>query len=236
MDKEELIAQYFNGQISEEGFSRIQALLEEDDAFKKEFYSQLEIQQAIAQLKHAPLKERLKKLDQKPIRKIKWYPYAAAAAILIIIGLLFYRSEPPYEKLYATNFEPYPNVIAPTLRDQERFEADMVATAFSYYDSRRYADAARAFEKIYQANGEDYAFFYQSMSLMAQGDIEEGVTALENHAWTQEDVYQIIAYWYVGLGYVELQNKEQAVFYLQRVADSSHPKAQKATEILEKLE
>lgn len=236
MDKEELIAQYFNGQISEEGFSRIQALLEEDDAFKKEFYSQLEIQQAIAQEKHAPIKERLRKLDQKPIRKFKWYPYAAAAAILVIIGLLFYRTEPPYEKLYATHFEPYPNVIAPTLRDQERFEGDMVAAAFSYYDNRQYADAASTFEKIYQANGEDYAFFYQSMSLMALGEIEETVTALENHAWTHTDEYQMIAYWYVGLGYMELKNKEQAVVYLQQVADSNHPKAKKATEILQKLE
>src|SRR3546814_12404776 len=102
MHKEELVEQYFSGQISQEAFLQLKALLQEDVAFKEEFYSQLEVQETIAQEKQALLKARLKKLDQKPVEKINWYRYAAAAAALIIIGLLFYRPKPNYEKLYET--------------------------------------------------------------------------------------------------------------------------------------
>lgn len=236
MHKDELIEQYFTGQISEEAFLQLKTLLEEDDAFKKEFHSQLEIQQTIAQKRHAPLKERLKKLDQKPVRKSNWYLYAAAAAILVVLGLVFYHSEPNYEKLYAANFKAYPNVVAPTVRDNGGFQEDEIATAFSYYDSRRYADAVTAFEKLYQANNEDYAFFYYSMSLMAMGDTQKGITALENHAWKEPDDYKTIAHWYLGLAYLKLQNKEKAVAHLEESANTSDPVAKKATEILQKLE
>src|SRR3546814_14539074 len=84
MHKEELVEQYFSGQISQEAFLQLKALLQEDVAFKEEFYSQLEVQETIAQEKQALLKARLKKLDQKPVEKINWYRYAAAAAALII--------------------------------------------------------------------------------------------------------------------------------------------------------
>jgi len=236
MHKEELIEQYFSGHISEEAFLQLKTLLEEDDAFKKEFYSQLEIQKAIAQEKQAPLKERLKKLDQKPIRKINWYRYAAAAAILIAIGFIFYRSQPNFEKLYAANFEAYPNVIAPTVRDNGGSEEDEIATAFSYYDNRRYADAASAFEKLYKAKSKDYAFFYYSISLMAMGDTQKSITALENHDWTEPGNYQTISHWYLGLAYLKLQNKEKAKAHLEKVAHTSDPLAKKATELLKKLE
>src|SRR5690606_12303851 len=166
MHKEELIEQYFRGQISDDAFLQLKTLLEQDEAFKKEFYSQLEIQQTIAQEKRNPIKNRLRKLDEKSIIRTNWYRYAAAAAILIIIGLLFYSSPTNYEKLYTANFEPYSNVIAPTVRDTGG-EEDEIATAFNYYDNHQYADAATAFEKLYRVNSEDYALFYYSISLLA---------------------------------------------------------------------
>ena len=236
MHKEKLIEQYFRGQISDEAFLQLKTLLEQDDTFKKEFYSQLEIQQTIAQEKHTLLKDRLKKLDEKSVRKINWYRYAAAAAILVIIGLLFYHSQPNYNELYAANFEAYPNIIAPTVRDNGGSEEDEIATAFSYYDNLQYADAAPAFEKLYRANGEDYAFFYYSISLMAMGDIQKGITALENHTWTQSDNYQTLAHWYLGLGYLKLQNKEKAIAHLKKAANTDDPLAKQATKLLQKLE
>lgn len=237
MRNEELIEQYFSGNISEEGFLQLKTLLEEDEVFKREFYSQLEIQQTIAQEKQTPLKERLKKLDQNSVRKTNWYRYAAAAAVVLVaIGLLFYFAQPNYEKLYAANFEPYPNVIAPTVRDNGKDEENEVATAFSYYDNRRYADASAAFEKLYQTNGEDYALFYRSVSLMATGRIQKGIAALENHTWKEPDNYQTIAQWYLGLGYLKLRNKEKASAHLEKAAATANPMGRQATKLLQKLE
>src|SRR3546814_17700946 len=91
--------------------------------------------------------------------------------------------------------------MTPTVGDKRVNEWKEIATAFSYYDNRRYADAARAFEKIYQTRGEDYALFYRSISLMAMGDIQSGISILEGHVWMEPDNFESVSYWYLGLAY-----------------------------------
>src|SRR5690554_4823253 len=87
MNKEELIEGYFSGQLTNEEFSDLKTLLEEDAEFRNEFHHQLEIQQTISQDKSAFLKDRFTALDRKTEAKTKWYQYAATVAILIGVGL-----------------------------------------------------------------------------------------------------------------------------------------------------
>jgi len=236
MNKEELIAHYFNGQISKEDFLQLKTLLEEDSEFKKDFYAQLEVKQTIAQEKNAPLKERFNQLDQKTAPKTKWYLYAAAITILIAIGSFFYNTQPDYQDLYAKNFEAYPNVIAPTVRGNETPKEDKIALAFNYYDNKNYNKAAELFKSLYKETNEDYAFFYQSVSLMAGGETSKAITALEQHNWNEPENYQTITQWYIGLGYLKLGNKEKAILHLKKVTVSGKPLAKQAKEILQKLE
>ncbi|RFN58916.1 tetratricopeptide repeat protein [Marixanthomonas ophiurae] len=236
MNKEELIAHYFNGQISKDDFLQLKTLLEEDSEFKKEFYAQLEVQQTISGEKSAPLKERLKKLDQESAPKTKWYFYAAAIVILIAIGSFFYNTQPDYQDLYAKNFEAYPNVIAPTVRGNETPKKDKMELTFHYYDNKEYAKAAELFKTLYKETNEDYAFFYQSVSLMAAGETNKAIIALEQHNWNEPIDYQTITQWYVGLGYLKLENKEKAKLHLKKVTVSGKPLAKQAKEILQKIE
>ncbi|SRX55409.1 tol-pal system YbgF family protein [Aequorivita sp. CIP111184] len=236
MNKEELIAQYFSGQISQESFLALKTLLEKDRAFKKDFYAQLEVQQIIAQEKNIPLKERLDQLDQKSAPKTKWYLYAAAATILIAIGSLFYNSQPDYQELYAKNFEAYPNVIAPIVRGNEAPNENKMSLAFRYYDNKGYAKAADIFKLLYNETDEDYAFFYYSVSLMGAGETTKAISTLEQHSWNEPQNYQTITHWYLGLGYLKLGNKEKAIFYLKKVAVSGKPLTKQAKEILRKLQ
>lgn len=237
MNKEELIAQYFSGQLSKEDFLQLKALLEKDPAFKKEFYEQLEVQQAMAQEKNAPLKERLRQLDKKKaIPKTKWYLYAATLAVLIAVGSLFFNSQPDYQDLYAQNFEAYPNVIAPTVRGNETANEDKITLAFQYYDNKDYVTAAKRFKTLYDDTDEDYAFFYHAVSLMAAEKTSKAITALEQHTWNEPENYQTITQWYVGLGYLKLENKEKAIPYLKKVALSGKPLAKAAKDILRKLD
>lgn len=236
MNKEELIEQYFSGQISKEDFLQLEILLEEDGEFKKDFYAQLEIQQTITQEKNALLKERFNQLDQKSTSKSKWYLYAAAITVLIAIASFFYNSQPDYQDLYAENFEVYPNVIAPTVRGNEVPKKDKMQLAFNYYDNKNYAKAAELFKTLYKETGEDYAFFYRSVSLMAEGKTNKAITILEQHNWNEPENYLTITQWYVGLGYLKLGNMEKATLHLKKVTVSGKPLAKQAKEILQKLE
>ncbi|WP_417359402.1 tetratricopeptide repeat protein [Galbibacter sp.] len=237
MNKQDLIEQYFTGQLSNEEFLELKTLLEVDPEFKKEFHAQLEIQQTIAQEKSAFLKDRFAGLDKKSAPRTKWYLYAATVAVLIGVGIgyLFYNAQPDFQELYAQNFEAYPNVIAPTVRGDSEADMPMMEAAFHAYDSKNYTEAASLFGELYKETDQDYAYFYQNISLMAASKTETAVANLELHHWSTPQKYKTNAQWYVALGYLKLEHKEKAILYLEKVANSSTPIAHQAKEILKTL-
>lgn len=236
MNKEALIENYFSNRLSEEEFQELEQLLEKDDAFRQEFYSQLEIKQAIAHEKHLPLKERLQKLDQPQVKKIAWYMYAAAVSILIAIGFLFYDTQPDYQQLYATHFEPYPNVVSLTTRSDTNGE-DITAVAFELYQARMYKEAATVFQGVYKEHPEEYVHFYYGMSLLANDNTQEGINVLEKYPWHEENSdFTTAVNWYVGLGYLKLEQPNQARLYLQKVADGENMLSSRAKEVLDQLD
>lgn len=237
MNKEELIEGYFSGQLTNEEFSDLKTLLEEDAEFRSEFHHQLEIQQTISQDKSAFLKDRFAALDRKTEAKTKWYQYAATVAILIGVGLgyIFFSGQTDYQDLYTDNFEAYPNVVAPTVRGDSDSDNGDMESAFRYYDSEDYTKAAELFGELYKDTQEDYAYFYEAVSLMAAGQTDKAVSNLEQQQWAAAEKYQTIAEWYVALGYLKLENKEKAIIYLEKVANSAEPIANQAQEILKKL-
>ncbi|MEX2350107.1 MAG: hypothetical protein WD554_04455 [Flavobacteriaceae bacterium] len=236
MNKEALTEKYFSNRLSDAEFGQLQQLLETDAAFREEFYNELEIQQVLAGEKHRPLKERLQKLDQKPAKKNQWYLYAAAIAALIAIGSLFYNTTPDYDEVYAAHFEAYPNVVSLTNRSDAPQE-DVAKEAFVLYESGQYKEAAEAFEEIYLQRPEDYIHFYYGLSLMAGGDTEAGIDALETYPWQEENSdFTNIVHWYVGLGYVKLGNSTDAHFYLKKVADGENSLSSSAREVLDALD
>lgn len=236
MNKEALIENYFSNRLTEKEFQELEQLLDTDAAFRQEFYSQLEIRQAIAHEKQRPLKERLQKLDQQPVKKKPWYMYAAAVTILIAIGFLFYDTQPNYQEVYATHFEPYPNVVSLTTRSDTTQE-DVSAEAFELYQAQQYKEAAAMFQDVYKQYPEEYVHFYYGVSLLANGDTGEGIKVLEKYPWQQENGdFSTAVNWYVGLGYVKLEQPRQARFYLQKVADGENTLSGRAKEVLDKLD
>src|SRR5690554_5284319 len=155
MNRERLIEQYFSGKLSNEDFEHLKVLIEGDAEFRDNFYHQLEIQQTISQQRNTFLKDRFKALDQKTQEKPapKWYRYAAAIAMLIGIGLgyIFLNGQTNYQDLYADNFEPYPNVVAPTVRGTSEQVKGTKEEAFFKYDSKEYDQAADLFLELYNS-------------------------------------------------------------------------------------
>lgn len=236
MNKETLIEHYFSHRLSDKGFQELKQLLETDTDFQQEFYSQLELRQVIAHEKHRPLKERFQNLDRKQKMKKPWVLYAAAVSILIAIGLLFYDTQTDYQKLYATHFEPYPNVVTLSTRSDSTRE-EITAVAFELYRNRQFKEAAAEFQKVYSHYPKEYVHFYYGVSLLANGDIEKGIKVLETYPRNEEDSdFTTVANWYLGLGYIKLEQPEQARFYLQKVVEVENTLSGRAKEVLAKLD
>lgn len=239
MNRERLVEQYFSGKLSNEDFENLKVLIEADAEFRDNFYHQLEIQQTISQGRNTFLKDRFKALDQKTQEKPtpKWYRYAAVVAMLIGIGLgyIFLNGQTNYQDLYADNFEPYPNVVAPTVRGASEQVKGTMEEAFFKYDSKQYDQAADLFLELYNSTKEDYAYFYHNISLMANGQIKKATANLEGHRWKSSQQYQMNSNWYIALGYLKLEDKTNAIKYFEKVANSKTSLANSAQELLLKL-
>ncbi|HLV70314.1 MAG TPA: hypothetical protein VKY34_06365 [Xanthomarina sp.] len=232
----ELSEKYFSNTLTEAEFQELEQALETDAAFRQEFYIELEIRQTIAQEKQHDLKERLKKLDSKPVPKTRWYLYAATITIFIAIGFFFFNAQPNYEEVYATHFEAYPNMVNLTNRSNNS-QNEIAKEAFQLYDSGQFSKAAAAFEEVYKKHPLDYIHFYYGVSLMAAGNVAQGVEVLENHPW-QENNNSFISssHWYIGLGYVKLDKIPNARFYFKKVVEADNNLSAGAKEILKQLD
>src|SRR5690606_36664496 len=125
------------------------------------------LRQAVKREESQKLKLHLQSLEQKK-KGFRFFSTIWKVAAVCVFGLSLlwvFNMSPDYEKIYTENFEPYPNIVAPTVRDVNIYKSD-VEKAFQYYDNRDYAAAAMAFKKIYEEDKIDYANFYYALSLM----------------------------------------------------------------------
>ncbi|HZH70751.1 MAG TPA: hypothetical protein VFD80_09890 [Flavobacteriaceae bacterium] len=236
-----LLTKYFEGKLSSDEQLHFDTLLNSDQNFSQEFLFRKKLKDAITLHEREKLKTFLKNTEKQSQSKVTplFYYISIAAGFTILIAvsmLLLLNSSPNYEKLYAAHFEPYPNVIAPVVRENTAVDEE-VAEAFRLYDSKKYDLSSTAFLRLYDKTNEDYAFFYYTISEMALGeDVQKIISTLENHHWNEPQNYEIITHWYLGLGYLNIKNPEAAIRHFNKVASSEKPLAKTAKKILEKLD
>jgi len=236
MKRSDLIDKYIQKKASKVEQEEIRQLMEKDAHFREEVIFHMELQKAVKKVESQKLKEHLQSLEEKK-NKRSFIPKIWRVAAVFVIGLsLFwiFNISPNYEKLYSENFVPYPNIVAPTVRDLNVSENE-IEKAFGYYDNGDYAKAAESFKAIYKDEKIGYANFYYGMSLMADHQIEKAVEALENPDWEIPVRYQSQTDWYIALGHLKTDNKEKAVAYLEKVVRADDAMAPQASKILLKI-
>lgn len=236
VDYTDLIDKYIQKKTTTEELEKIRQLVKEDPAFKNELYLQLELRTAIKREETQKLKKRLQNLEQKKRNKPSFSLVWKVAAVFILgLGFLwFFNLSPDYERLYTENFEPYPNIISPSVRDKQPAES-IKEKAFNYYDNRNYKEAAKAFDALYKEEELPYAYFYYGMSLMADHQIEKAIATLESPDWEIPEKFQDQTHWYLALGYLKTKDKDKAIPYLEKVIKADHAMATPAKSLLIKI-
>ena len=237
MNKEALLQAYFEHRLRPEQETAMKELLKTDAAFKAAYTEEYELREAIRQEERTALKGRFKALDRRgQSNKTRWLAAATLVAVLGIGALLIFNKPTDMQQLYAQHFEPYPNVVVPTVRNNETPEDQALADAFQLYDRGLYAEAAPAFQRLYEQTQDDDAFFYYVMSLMGIEQTATAVEALESHQWQQAAPYKVLSLWYRALGHLKLEQKQAAVSLLQQVADANELLSPRAERLLEQLD
>lgn len=236
MNKSDLIDKYIQDKASAEELETIKQLIAEDIDFKEELTFQLELRQSVKREERQKLKQHLQRLEKEE-KNTRFFPIIWKVAAMFVVGvslLWFFNTSPNYEKIYAANFEPYPNIVAPTVRDVNTSMSD-IEKAFKHYDNRKYTKAAAAFKKLYAEDRTSYANFYYAISLMADQQIEKAIEALENPAWKIPKKYQNQTDWYLALGYLKVGDKEKARTYLEKVIKADGAMAKQARKIVKEI-
>lgn len=239
MNKSDLIDAYIQNKASAAELDQIHRLMEEDSDFKAELTFQLELRQAVVKSERHQLKQRLQHIEQqsatnKRTRIVSW---AWRVAALLIVGLAvswFFNRPTDLEQLYAQHFEPYPNIVAPTVRDVNPNTGD-IEKAFQLYDNSQYGAAAEAFKMLHNNDETGYANFYYALSLLADQQVHGAVEALEDPSWQVPDRLVQQTNWYLALGYLKLQNQDKAKQFLEKTLESGGTRAVSAQNILSKI-
>lgn len=259
MDREELIEKYIQGRVSEKELEIIRELIQTDADFREELTFESGLRHAIKQEERQDLKSLLEELEkrqkqqpnsdtspkeyhqtkEKETKKILHLSVLGKAAAVLLVGLgawWFLGQSPDHHSLYQAYYQPYPNIVAPTVRGPED-TVDHTAEAFRLYDGKEYKAAASLFERLASQEEETgFAPFYQAQSLMADGREQEAIAVLENPNWSIPDNLRTQTEWYLALAHLKTGNKEKSRQLFEQIEASNSAKSEEARNILDQME
>ncbi|MBP0904488.1 tol-pal system YbgF family protein [Mariniflexile gromovii] len=218
----EAIERYLNGTMEADELKDFNDYLKIDAEFKaqvneyKRKFQDIEPQASNEQLE--AFHDEIPKTDapQKAPKKGRYLFFskvAAAAAILIAIGSIWFFSESPNQKIYAKYFKPDPG-LATTKNKTINFE---FYDAMADYKLGNYSSAIAKWLVLGENKPEkDTLNYFIGMAHLANKNINEAIPFLEKTIETTNPDFAFLsnAYFYLGLAYIKNGNLNLAKKYL----------------------
>ncbi len=239
--REEYIDDYLNDRLNNAQREMFKEQLDADPAFKQNVHLQILAQSLIESQGEINLKKKLVQHESSGVRRRR---IMKILIILVVTGLLtlgfylFHANEPVQPRnLMAEYFEPYKNPIAKRNTDDI---SSYWNKGSSLYATKNYTEAAVAFDRA-MIEGEEPAYlisFYRAMALLSSetdGDLSQTISLLESVRNGEHDYIQQ-AEWYLALAYLKNNDGDKAIKLLQRIVAKDGFRANKAKELLIKLE
>ena len=240
------IEQFINGELKGEALSNFQSELEKNPELKTEYELRVEIDNAIKEKDILDLKNQLSdihKKHQKGQTKIIWlqkrtfYKIAAAIIVFAIVGSTIIlnqlmQSDSP-EMLYKQNYESYDGF---TNRAADGEFDKIWIDAFMKYENKDFKGALIGFEKILSTNKMNITVnFYSGISNMELETFNKAVNhfgVIINH---NDNLFIEQSNWYLGLCYLRLNKKAEAISIFKKISNSKSTYKEKAINILSKV-
>lgn len=241
MNDIDLIEHYLDGSLSDTDRLAFEERLKLEDELRAQVEEMKVIREGIVRASRKEVLKSLKELEATlpeveapiiPLWRTTWLQVAAGISLLALcVYLLWPRTQEPAQ-LFAEYFEPYPNIIMPTVRGVVENDSTVKAQAYRAYDQQNYAEAIRLFEAVQQKD--EGVLLYLGNSYLANGQPEKALPLFEK-VLNNYDVFDEQAEWYVAVSYLKLEEREKAREALQKVVARESSYKSKAQLILEKL-
>lgn len=234
MNKETLINNYFEKTLSLEDQSQFDLLMKTDSEFAKEVLFQKNLKKAITLSEREVLKNTFKSFETTQPKTKVFKPWHWLSAAIVICSLGFYFSQNSTTAIYDDYYHSYPNVVLPTVRGENN--NNLKSEAFLEYDNGNYQKSTTLFSEIYANDKQDYALFYKGLSQLELNKTVEAITTLKNIDLTKNNNFTPFVKWYLALGYVKENQKQNAIPLLKSLTETENPQKEIAEKLLEELE
>lgn len=237
----EQIANYLEGTLPDNEMREFEERLKIEPTLKEALQNVIILKEGIRQAAREQMRTKLQNIEKKlsanensnSTFQIYWLKVAASIALVVVAAWLLWPSETvSTEELFAENFEPYPNIIIPTVRGSQTTDSSMLAQAYRAYDLQDYNRTIKIFENI-SPKDEDI-LLYLGNSYLAKGSPEKAIPVFEK--MTKDfDTFDEQAEWYLSLSYLANKNEIKAKSLLKTIIDKGGSYKTKAEKVMQKL-
>lgn len=237
----DLIERYLNGSLSDSERLAFEERVSKEAALRAEVDEMKLIREGILRASRKEMLKSLKDLEATlpaveapviPLWRNRWLQLAASLLLVAVCAYVLWPRPQESATLFAEYFEPYPNIIMPTVRGVVENDSTVKAQAFRAYDQREYLQAIALFETL--AVKDEAVLLYLGNSYLASGQPGKALPLLEK-VLNEYDIFDEQAEWYVAVSYLKLEDREKAKVALQKVVVREGSYKSKAQLILEKL-
>ncbi len=241
----EIIDDFLLGHLDPAAAEDFQQQMQKDPELAKAVDSQKRLQRGIIVGGRRALKEDLKAIhqevvgsmpDSEPEKKINWRGYVVAAIIVFLALLAWWlwmpqKAEP--QKLYAQYYQTFQPVLA--LRDSNT--DPRINEVANLYRNGAYTEAIPLLEALLlQEEDNSQLLLTLAVARFETGDSSKVFSALQQIIDANDPFLSDQAKWYSALFHLQLQQVDQALPFLQSLADeASADKNQEAKKILDAL-
>ncbi|MBW1296176.1 hypothetical protein [Aquimarina litoralis] len=228
MEREELIDKYLHSELTAAEQDQFDELLVNDISFKEDVDLLSNLKNVAGAEDRDDLRKQMANFEAKiaandtkviPLFSYKKLLVAASILLLVAVGVISLLN--PFgvntEKLYASNFEPYKNVVTPIVRGTTDDNEEI--TAFSSYENKEFIAAAEQFGKLYETTQKPYFLLYQANALLAADQTSEAIPLLEQHIALKDELIER-GKWYLSLAYLKENQKEKAIQLLEDLSNN----------------
>ena len=174
---------------------------------------------------------RLSRAHKRSVHMRRYLSWAASFLVVAITSFIFINFQPENERVFAENFEPYPNVI-PVLRGEN--QSHDFENAITAYEKENYSDAVDRFNSMVESSPGNMTYrFYCGISRLAKEDISGAINDFKSIYNNRESRWREPASWYLGLSYIKIEDYDNARFIFDEIIKDEGYYKQKCLDIIE---
>ena len=240
----EIIEKFIDDELEGEQLEWFQNQLRTNREFVKQYQLQIDINEAVKEDDIMQLRNKLESIyneynknENKVIRHNFLRKLSVAASIIIVAGiatiLMLTNKKYTHQELFATYYQPYENIS--NYRGGEPTD-DIFTEAFRLYDCKLYKEALEKFNLILDKEpGNTFILFYTAVTEIETGKTESAVNKFKVILKDKNDLFYQQSEWYLGLCYLKMNKKSQAIKIFNEIINNNHHYKPDAEEILSKL-